>query len=134
MSVVNIDHVAITAADLGASIAFYERVLGGRIEEAHDLGGERSIVRLRVGGALINIHRTGHGHPLVARSPTPGSVDICFRWGNSIADAAKWLGSLGVEVIEGPALRTSSDGIVGHSIYFRDPDGNLLELLSTVAA
>ena len=36
-----------------------------------------------------------------------------------------------VEVIEGPVPRPAADGRPGQSVYFRDPDGNLLELLSS---
>lgn len=133
MSISNIDHVAVTTGNLTGLIAFYERVLGARVEQEYDLGGQRSVVQLRVGSAMLNVHRTGHGHPLVAGRPTPGAIDLCFRWNGPIAEAVAMLGGAGVTIIEGPVARTCSENIEGRSVYFRDPDGNLIELLSTIA-
>jgi catechol 2,3-dioxygenase-like lactoylglutathione lyase family enzyme len=130
MIISKIDHVAITTERLDLFIAFYERVLGAQVEHEYELGGRRSVVQLRVGQAMLNVHRTGHGHPLVAARPTPGAIDICFRWCAPIADALALLERNGVEVIEGPVKRTCCDSIEGLSVYFRDPDDNLIELLS----
>lgn len=130
MSISRIDHVAITTERLDPFIAFYERVLGARVEQEYELGGQRSVVQLRVGQAMLNVHRTGHGHPLVADRPKPGAIDICFRWNAPIAEAVALLERSGVKIIEGPVKRTCCDNIEGMSVYFRDPDGNLVELLS----
>ena len=131
MSISNIDHVAVTTGDLTHFIAFYERVFGARVEQEYDLGGQRSVVQLRVGHAMLNVHRAGHGHPLVADRPTPGAIDLCFRWNVPIAEAVAMLDGAGVTIIEGPVTRTCSENIEGRSVYFRNPDGNLIELLST---
>ncbi len=124
------DHVAITVADIDASIRFYEDVLGAKVEETYEVGGKIIVKRVAIGGALFNIHRQGNGVDLVARTPLPGSQDLCFRWAGTIDEAKHQLESNGVEIIEGPAPRTSSDGRPANSVYFRDPDGNLLELLA----
>ena len=135
MSVTNIDHVAITTGDLDAFLRFYARVLGAVVEDAFEIDGRRSVVQLGVGGAMLNIHRQGHSYPLVAQRPTPGAIDICFRWNAPIGEAVDLLARKGVEIVEGPAGgRTCSDGVVGQSVYFNDCDGNLVELLSTVQA
>ena len=130
MSISRIDHVAITTAQLDAFIAFYERVLGARVEQEYALGGLKSVVQLRVGSAMLNVHRTNHGHPLVAGHPTPGAIDLAFRWDAPIAGAVALLERNGVAIIEGPVRRTCCDNVEGTSVYFRDPDGNLIELLS----
>jgi catechol 2,3-dioxygenase-like lactoylglutathione lyase family enzyme len=83
-----------------------------------------------IGQAILNIHQQGNGVDLVARQPLPGSTDICFRWVGDIDAAKTMLESRGVVVIEGPVARTSADGKPGSSVYFRDLDGNLVELLS----
>ena len=67
---------------------------------------------------------------MVARQPLPGSTDICFRWGGDIAAAKQLLESRGVEIIEGPAPRVSADGKPASSVYFRDPDGSLMEFIT----
>lgn len=126
-----IDHVAITVADLDAACEFYAHVLGARVEEAYQIGGRIAVKRVAFGQAILNIHQQGNGVDLVARQPLPGSTDICFRWAGDIGEAKTQLESRGVTVIEGPVARTSADGIAGNSVYFRDPDGNLVELLAT---
>ena len=40
-------------------------------------------------------------------------------------------GAAGVGVLQGPVPPPAADGAMGQSVYFRDPDDNLLELLST---
>lgn len=124
------DHVAITVADIDASIAFYEKVLGAKVEETYEIDGKVIVKRVKIGGALFNVHQQGNGVDLVARAPLPGSEDLCFRWEGTIEQAQKQLESNGVEVIEGPAPRTTSDGRESQSVYFRDVDGNLLELMA----
>lgn len=126
-----IDHVAITVADLDAACAFYARVLGASVEEEYEIGGRIAVKRVAFGQAILNIHQQGNGVDLVARQPMPGSVDICFRWQGDIAVAQVQLESRGVTVIEGPVARTTADGISAYSVYFRDPDGNLIELMAT---
>jgi catechol 2,3-dioxygenase-like lactoylglutathione lyase family enzyme len=70
---------------------------------------------------------TGFTH---AVAPTPGSADLCLRWEGTIAEAVAQLTAAGVAVELGPVGRPASDGTRGESVYFRDPDGNLLELLT----
>lgn len=125
-----IDHVAITVADLDAACAFYGHVLGAKIEEEYEIGGRIAVKRVAFGQAILNIHQQGNGVDLVARQPLPGSTDICFRWSGGIEAAKAQLESRGVAVIEGPVARTSADGLPGSSVYFRDLDGNLVELLA----
>lgn len=126
-----IDHVAITVADLDAACNFYVHVLGALVEEEYEIGGRIAVKRVAFGKAILNVHQQGNGIDLVARQPLPGSTDICFRWTGDIATAKAMLESQGVGVIEGPVVRTSADGLPANSIYFRDLDGNLVELLAT---
>jgi catechol 2,3-dioxygenase-like lactoylglutathione lyase family enzyme len=126
-----IDHVAITVTDLDATCAFYSRVLDARVEESYEIGGRIAVKRVAFGQAILNIHQQGNGIVLVARQPLPGSTDICFRWDGSIDAAKTMLESRGIAVIEGPVARHSADGAPGRSVYFRDLDGNLVELLAT---
>lgn len=126
-----IDHIALTAGELSVTERFYRDVLAA--EATHDYVVDGALVarQFRLGGALLNIHQAGHGHSLVAARPTPGSVDICFGWAAPIATAIDHLRDRGIAIEEGPVPRVGSEGMPGQSVYFRDPDGNLLELLST---
>ena len=56
-----------------------------------------------------------------------------MRWDAPLEAAVALLESHGVAILEGPVPRPAADGEVGRSVYFRDPDGNLLEFLSTEA-
>ena len=61
--------------------------------------------------------------------PTPGSADLCFLTNSSVAEVVEHLEANSVEIIEGPVRRTGATGPI-KSVYFRDPDGNLLEVSS----
>lgn len=132
-AVSRIDHVALTALNLPAAAAFYQRVLEARIVHDFVIDGELIARQFHIGGAMLNIHQAGHGHSLVAARPTPGSADLCFRWDAPIETAVAHLTAHAVAIEEGPVERFASDGTAGMSVYFRDVDGNLLEFLSTVA-
>lgn len=126
------DHYAITVADMEATIAFYRNVLGAEILwEKQWREGKVPVISMQLGANRMNVHQAKAPAAPHARQPTPGSADLCFRWDGPIADAAAMLEKHGVTVIEGPAPRPAADGVWGQSVYFRDPDGNLLELLST---
>jgi catechol 2,3-dioxygenase-like lactoylglutathione lyase family enzyme len=129
-----IDHLAVTVADLDHAISFYERVLEAEITSRYEFNGAVAVVEMRIGKAMLNVHQAGHAAPLVAEKPTPGAVDICFRWETPIGTAIEHLDTVGIEIIEGPVPRRASDGQAATSVYFRDLDGNLIELLSTVPA
>lgn len=126
-----IDHVAVTTSHLDATSAFYCRVLDAEIVHEFVIDGALIAKQFRIGGAMLNIHQAGHGHSLVAAKPTPGAIDLCFRWSQPIATAQIHLAQAGIAIEEGPVKRRASDGREGTSVYFRDPDGNLLEFLST---
>lgn len=120
-----LDHVVIRVADLERTRAFYARVLGA---EARELSYGR--LGLRLGDAQINLHGPGSTPAPVAaqRAPT-GAFDLCFRFEGSPQEAIAHLRGAGVEPELGPVARTGARGD-GDSVYFRDPDGNLLELIS----
>ena len=133
MSVRGFDHWAITVQDIETTIAFYRVVLGCEIlYEELWRAGKLPIISMRVGANVINVHQAGREASPHARQPTPGSGDVCFRWDAPLEDAVALLDAHGIGIEEGPVSRPAADGELGRSIYFRDPDGNLLEFLSTV--
>jgi catechol 2,3-dioxygenase-like lactoylglutathione lyase family enzyme len=134
LSIRGFDHWAITVADIERTIAFYRDVLGcGILYEELWREGRIPIVAIRIGANLINVHAAGREVPPHALRPTPGSGDFCMRWDATLEDARALLESHGVPIVAGPVPRPAADGTPGRSLYFRDPDGNLLELLSTIA-
>ena len=132
MSIRGIDHVALTVVDVERTLAFYRRVLGAEtLYEDLWRAGRIPVVLLQIGGARLSIHSASAPAAPHANVPTPGSVDLCFRWEGPIESAIARLESQGVGILLGPVPRPAADGAPGRSVYFRDPDGNLLELLST---
>lgn len=126
------DHTAITVASIETTMAFYRDILGAQILwEAQWRTGKIPVISMQLGANRINVHQASAPAAPHARQPTPGSADLCFRWDGPIGNARALLEKHGVEILEGPVARPASNGVWGLSVYFRDPDGNLLELLST---
>jgi catechol 2,3-dioxygenase-like lactoylglutathione lyase family enzyme len=122
-----LDHSVIAVSDWEVSNRFYRDVLGAELI-SH---GEGARVAYRLGDTQLNVHGPGVdvGHN-VARLPVqPGNSDLCFVWPGSIETAVAHLERHGVEVETGPVNRLGAQG-EGTSVYFRDPDGSLLEFIS----
>ena len=135
MSVRGLDHLAITVGDVERTLAFYRRVLDAKpLLEDLWRAGRIPVVLLQVGASRLSIHAAKAPAEPHARVPLPGSGDFCFRWDGPIEGAIAHLRERGVEIVLGPVPRPAADGAEGRSVYFRDPDGNLLELLSTDAS
>ena len=117
-----IDHIVITAFDLERTIGFYARVLG--MEPITFAGGRRA---LAFGRQKINLHQAGREFEPKALKPVPGSMDLCFVTETPLAEVAAHLKSCGVAIAEGPVAKTGALGPM-MSVYFRDPDGNLIEV------
>jgi catechol 2,3-dioxygenase-like lactoylglutathione lyase family enzyme len=128
--ILGIDHVAFAARDLEATCAFYDRLFGARTHLDYAPAGKSLVRQIGLGGALLSIHQAGNGLELVARQPNVGGADICLLWAGGIDSAADLLREHGIPVIDGPSRRVTADGRQALSIYFRDPDGNLLELMA----
>lgn len=126
------DHLAITVEDAERTVAFYCDVLGAQVlYEEEWRAGRLPIAMLQIGANRLNVHPAAAPVAPHAARPTPGSVDVCLRWDDTIAAALELLARHGVAVVEGPVPRPAADGVWGRSVYFRDPDGNLVELLTT---
>jgi catechol 2,3-dioxygenase-like lactoylglutathione lyase family enzyme len=125
MPQVRLDHVVIAVSDWERSNAFYRDVLGAEVVEL-----DRGRYAYRIGGQQLNVHGPGATPEPRARTPVaPGSSDLCFEWPGQIEAAATHLARHGVEIEVGPDERSGARG-QGRSLYFRDPDGSLLELIS----
>ena len=120
--VTGLDHFVLTVADIDRTVAFYQRVLGMRPITFGD--GRRA---LKFGLSKINLHQVGRELRPHAAKPTPGSADVCLVTSMKPYIVVKRLEALDVRVEEGPVDRTGARGRIS-SVYFRDPDGNLIEL------
>ena len=120
-----LDHCVIHVSDWERSNRFYRDVLGA---ELVDRGG--GACAYRFGTEQLNVHGPGVTADPVARIPVaPGNSDLCFEWQGPIDGALAHLARYEVEVEQGPVSRNGARG-PGTSVYFRDPDGSLLELIS----
>ena len=132
--VLGIDHVAFAASDLEATCAFYGRLFGTRTHLDYAPSGKSLVRQIAIGGGLLSIHQAGNGLHLVAKQPTVGGADFCLRWSGSIESAMALLGRHGIPIVDGASPRRTADGLPAHSVYFRDPDGNLVELMAADGA
>ena len=88
-------------------------------------------VALKFGQQKINLHQLGKEFEPKAHSPTSGSADLCFITDTPLNEACAHVESQNVEIIEGPVMRTGALGSI-RSVYFRDPDLNLIEVSNYV--
>lgn len=118
------DHCVVHVSDFARSNAFYRDVLGAEVVET----GKGFAYRF--GDRQLNLHGPGVEPVPVARLPVqPGNSDLCFRWDGPIEEAIAHLKQHGIAPELGPVRRFGARGR-GTSVYFRDPDGSLLEFIS----
>ena len=124
MANIKLDHCVVHVSDWERSNAFYRDVLGA------DLVPIGTGWAYRFGSEQLNLHGPGVQGTPVARLPVaPGGSDLCFEWPGPIAEALAHLARHNVGIEEGPVERFGARG-AGTSVYFRDPDGSLLEFIS----
>ncbi len=126
MTVDSLDHLVLTVASISRTIDFYSRVLG---MSPRTFGNGR--VALHFGSQKINLHELTHVIDQNVRHATPGSADLCFLTSVPMEHVVQHLNSCGVQVIEGPVARTGAQGPIV-SVYFYDPDENLIEVSNLV--
>jgi len=122
LTIDHLDHIVLTVTDIDATISFYSRVLG---MAAVTFGAGRRA--LAFGPQKINLHRAGHEFSPCARQPCAGSADFCLITKMPLDAAMAHVQSCGVTIEEGPVDKTGAIGPL-RSFYFRDPDGNLVEV------
>jgi catechol 2,3-dioxygenase-like lactoylglutathione lyase family enzyme len=122
MKIDSIDHVVFTVNDIHATCEFYSKVLG---MEVVTFGEGRKA--LAFGSQKINLQQLGRESTLIADKPTSGSADICFVTSVPVSEVIAHLNSCGVRLVGGPVERNGARGMM-MSVYFRDPDLNLVEV------
>jgi|SRR5215211_4320979 len=126
MKINHIDQLVLTVKRIATTCDFYSNVLG---MEVITFGEGRKA--LAFGAQKINLHESGKEFEPKAQHPTPGSADLCFITSTPLADVIERLRHCDVKVIEGPVQRTGAMGQI-LSVYFRDPDLNLIEVSNYV--
>ncbi len=126
MRVQRIDHVVLTVADVERTIAFFERVLG---MTAVSFGEGRRA--LAFGDQKLNLHQAGREFEPKALRPTPGAIDLCFTTDVPLDEVAAHLRKCSVAIEHGPVDKIGARSAL-RSLYFRDPDGNLIEVSNEV--
>jgi catechol 2,3-dioxygenase-like lactoylglutathione lyase family enzyme len=122
MKIDRIDHLVLTVRNIDATCDFYSRVLGMTVIT---FGAGRKA--LQFGVQKFNLHESGKEFEPKAASPTPGSADVCLISAVALSEVIANLARCGVDIIEGPVARTGARGSI-RSVYFRDPDMNLIEV------
>lgn len=117
-----IDHIVFTVSDVTATCDFYERALGMKVETFGE--GRKA---LSFGVQKINLHQHGKEFEPKAHAPAPGCQDICLITNVPVTEVMQHLDTCGIEIEEGPIKRTGATGPI-NSVYFRDPDRNLIEV------
>ena len=130
--VAGIDHVVLVVRDIERSLAFYREVLSCRVlREAEWRRGEARFPSVTVGpDKMLNLHQAGSPVTPEAANPQAGSEDLCFVAAAPMAEVLARLTAHNVPVEIGPVRRMGGRVVMGTSVYFRDPDGNLLEIMS----
>lgn len=111
-----------TVSSIDVICEFYLRALGMDIVTFSE-----SRKALSFGVQKINLHEIDKEYEPKAHMPTPGSIDLCLITETPIDEVVSHLASVNVKVLEGPIRRTGATGPV-ISVYFRDPDQNLIEI------
>ncbi|MGF1514594.1 MAG: VOC family protein [Elainellaceae cyanobacterium] len=124
MKIDSLDHLVLTVKDIDATARFYSTVLG--MKTVTFAAGRMALL---FGIQKINLHQCGKEFEPKAQQPTPGSADLCFLTSVPLSEIVPHLAKSGVHVIEGPVQRTGATGPI-ISVYFRDPDMNLIEVSS----
>jgi catechol 2,3-dioxygenase-like lactoylglutathione lyase family enzyme len=122
MKIEHLDHLILTVKSIDRTCAFYTQVLGMEVnifKPGH--------IALAFGPQQIRLHEHGREFEPKAAKPTPGGADFCLVTKTPLLNVIEHLRSNNVEIIEGPLERVGAQGLMD-SVYFRDPDQNLIEV------
>ena len=126
MFVSSLDHLVLTVRDRQATVNFYTQVLGMQLRS---FGNGREA--LHFGLQKFNLHEVQRPVDPNVRHATPGSADLCLLLSVPLEDMQRRLAEHGVPILTGPVVRTGAQGEI-RSLYFYDPDENLIEVSEAV--
>jgi len=125
MKVDALDHIVLCVADVAATCDFYRRVLG--MEPREERPGKWS---LHFGQSKISL-QDARNAPEIVRDTVPGSGNFCLLTQTPMAAVIAHLEREGIAIAAGPGKRAGATGPI-LSVYFRDPDGNLVEVSNLI--
>ncbi len=139
MGIAGLDHMVLTTND-GARLAAFYRSLGLELRGYDDWqSGSAPAYSVVLGDQKLNVHpenladRRREPAFLGSHTAQPGCGDLCLVWDGSVDDVVALLTAVGVAIETGPVERIGGRGggtAVGRSVYVRDPDDNLVELIT----
>ncbi|QRM34623.1 VOC family protein [Microvirga sp. VF16] len=121
MRVLALDHLVLAVHDVARTCRIYERVLG--MEPKQERPGKWS---LHFGAHKISL-QDAQAAPNIACDTVPGSGNFCLLTTTPIEEVVAHLEREGVAIVDGPGERAGATGTL-LSVYFKDPDGNLVEI------
>jgi len=121
MSLTGLDHLVLCVSDVGRTIAFYRDLLG--MEPREERPGKWT---LHFGANKISLQDAATA-PEIARATVPGSGNFCILTDEPIERLVERLGEAKVRIVAGPGDREGATGTI-RSVYFHDPDRNLVEI------
>lgn len=126
---IGLDHIVLNVTDVERSLAFYGRCLGLGAERLEAWRrGEVGFPSLRVDeSTIIDLVGVPAGQEADAGRRTNMAHFCLVAAADDLEPLMAQLGEAGVAIERGPVTNWGARGM-GRSIYFRDPDGNLVEL------
>jgi catechol 2,3-dioxygenase-like lactoylglutathione lyase family enzyme len=126
------DHIVLTVKDIEETVMFYQRALGLEREVFSGSDGQPRYA-LRFGNQKINLQDRATDTVNKAQSPTFGSADFCLIAALPLEKVLDHLRAENIAIVAGPITRRGAAGTM-QSVYFRDPDGNLVEVSEYIGA
>lgn len=115
----HLDHIVITVSNIEKSVSFYKRTLLAK--EITFANGRKAV---SFGQQKLNFQLLGQEPRNKAQV---GSADFCLITHWSLEQVIKHLESEDIEILEGPVKKSGAIGEI-ESVYFCDPDSNLIEI------
>lgn len=119
-----LDHLVLTTMNLEACVAFYTKGVG---LELIRFGPQGERLALQCGAQKLNLHEATTPATPKAANPTAGSADFCLVTDEPLATVQARMATAGYQPLLGPVPRTGATYPIT-SLYYADPDGNLVEL------
>ncbi|XP_008067884.1 glyoxalase domain-containing protein 5 [Carlito syrichta] len=123
-----LDHIVMTVKSINDTAMFYSKILGMEVTTF-----KKDRKALCFGDQKFNLHEVGKEFEPKAAHPVPGSLDICLITEVPLEEMIQHLKACDVPIEEGPVPRTGAKGPI-MSIYFRDPDRNLIEVSNYISS